>query len=107
MKRERDGGGAGAFELTLEEASKLARLARLRLGDDELEGLRAQLGRVVGFVEQLREVDVDGVEPMTHAVPLPLARRADEADGDVVGRRALEGSAGYEDGLVRLPRIVE
>lgn len=101
-------GGAGKpFELTLEEASKLARLARLRLADDELEGLRTQLARIVGFVEQLAEVDVEGVEPMTHAVPLALRRRPDEPTPDVAGRRALEGSAGYEGGLVRLPRIVE
>lgn len=93
--------------MTLEEASKLARLARLKVEGEELERLRTQLGRIVGFVEQLREVDVEGVEPMTHAIPLTLPRRADEASDDVVGRRALEGSAGYEEGLVRLPRVVE
>lgn len=93
--------------VTFEEVSKLARLARLKVDDTELEALRAQLVRVVGFVEQLREVDVEGVAPMTHALPLELPRRADEATDDVAGRKALMGSAGYEDGLVRLPRVVE
>lgn len=95
------------MELSLDEARKLARLSRLALGDDELEALREQLGRIVGFVEQLSEVDTDGVEPMTHAVPMALPRREDTASDDVAGRSALQGSAGYEDGLVRLPRIVE
>lgn len=99
--------GDQAFELSIEEASKLARLARLRLTDEQLQGLRGQLGRIVGFVEQLAEVDVDGVAPMTHAVPVTPRRRPDEPADEVAGRRALEGSAGYEDGLVRVPRIVE
>ncbi len=93
--------------LSRADLEKLARLARLKIDDGQLEALRLQLGRIVGFVEQLAEVDVEGVEPMTHAVPMTLPRRADEADPDVAGRRALTGSAGYQDGLVRLPRIVE
>lgn len=100
-------GPGASVELTLEQASKLARLARLKLDDEELESLREQLVRVVGFVEQLSEVDTEGTEPLTHAVPMTLPRRPDEARDDVIGRAALEGSAGYEDGLVRLPRIVE
>jgi aspartyl-tRNA(Asn)/glutamyl-tRNA(Gln) amidotransferase subunit C len=89
-----------------EDIEHLGRLARLRTTDEEREALAAQLQRIVGYVEQLSEVDVAGVEPMTHAVPMQQRRRED-ATQKVVGRRALEGSAGYEDGLVRLPRIVE
>lgn len=92
--------------LSPDEVRKVARLARLHLEDEELSALGAQLNDIVGYVEQLREVDTDGVEPLFHAVPLELRRRDDEAK-EGVGRRGLEGSAGYEDGLVRVPKIVE
>jgi aspartyl-tRNA(Asn)/glutamyl-tRNA(Gln) amidotransferase subunit C len=92
--------------LSPDDIEHLARLARLRTSDAERAALAAQLERIVGYVELLSEVDVEGVEPMTHAVPLDARRRTDEAT-DVAGRRALEGSAGYSDGLVRVPRIVE
>lgn len=92
--------------LSLEEVRKIARLARLRLPDEQLRALGEQLNEIVGYVEQLREVDVEGVEPLFHAVPLELRRRPDEAR-EGVGRRGLEGSAGYEEGLVKVPKIVE
>jgi aspartyl-tRNA(Asn)/glutamyl-tRNA(Gln) amidotransferase subunit C len=93
--------------LSADEVRKLARLSRLHLEDDELERLGGQLNQIVGYVEQLSEVDVDGIEPMAHAVPMDQPRRPDDVLEEVAARRALEGSAGYEDGLVRVPKIVE
>lgn len=90
-----------------DEIETLARLSRLSLSDDERKALGEQLVRIVGYVEQLQEVDVDGVEPMSHAIPMTQRMRADEATDDVAGRRALRGSAGYSDGRVRVPRVVE
>lgn len=95
------------MSLSKADVEKLARLSRLSLPEGELDGMLDQLNRIVGYVEQLSEVDVDGVEPMVHAVPTTLRHRADTAREDVVGRDALTGSAGYEDGLVKVPKIVE
>ncbi len=92
--------------MKVEEVRKLASLARLSLRDEEVAALQKQLGDIVGYVDQLKEVDIDGVEPMTHAVPAVLPRREDTPI-DVLGRKAVEGSAGYEDGLVKVPKIVE
>ncbi len=89
-----------------EDIRKLASLSRLALRDDEVAALQQQLGDIVGYVDQLKEVDIEGVEPMTHAVPAVLPRREDVAI-DVLGRATVEGSAGYEDGLVKVPKIVE
>lgn len=92
--------------LSLDDIRHLARLARLGLDDAELERLGADLNEIVGYVEQLSKVDVEGVEPLFSPVPAGLRRRADEvAEG--IGRRGLEGSQGYEEGLVRVPKIVE
>ena len=92
--------------LSADDIDKLARLSRLTLGDDEKAALKGDLEAILGYVEQLSEVDTEGVEPMTHAVPTDLRRRED-APIDVVGRAAVAGSAGYEDGLVRVPHILK
>ncbi|MFZ9889917.1 MAG: Asp-tRNA(Asn)/Glu-tRNA(Gln) amidotransferase subunit GatC, partial [Myxococcota bacterium] len=65
------------------------------------------LERMVGFVEQLREIDVEGVDPMTHATAEAVTLRSDVASMECLGRSALTASAGYGDGLVRVPRVVE
>lgn len=90
-----------------DDVVKAGQLAKLRLRDDEVERLAADLERVVGYVEQLMSVDVNEVEPMIQPAALPCPRRKDEP-GDVIGRRALAGSAGWdESGLVRVPKVIE
>jgi aspartyl-tRNA(Asn)/glutamyl-tRNA(Gln) amidotransferase subunit C len=89
------------------DVKKVARLSRLALDDAELAKLKGQLNAIVGYVEALQEVDVEGVEPLSHAIHMEQPRRSDEPLLDVVGRRGLAGSAGYEDGLVKVPKIVE
>ncbi len=53
-------------DLTHDDIRRIARLARLAVGDDQLEPYRADLGAVLGYVERLGELDLTGVEPMTH-----------------------------------------
>ena len=93
--------------LSLDEVRKVARLARLALDEGQLDKLAGQLNAIVGYVEALQEVDVKGVEPLSHAIHMEQPRRDDVALVGVVGRRGLAGSAGYEDGLVKVPKIVE
>ncbi len=86
---------------------KAARLARIAVTEDELEPLAAELGAIIGWVELLREVDVDGVEPMTSVTPMTLKRRADEVtDG---GRRddILANAPDAREGFFVVPRVVE
>jgi aspartyl-tRNA(Asn)/glutamyl-tRNA(Gln) amidotransferase subunit C len=93
--------------ITKTDVEKAAALARLRLDDNEVARIAADLARVTGYVEQLMAVDVGAVEPMVQPfVDEAAPRRADEAR-EVIGRKALEGSRGYEDGLVRVPVVVE
>lgn len=86
---------------------KVARLARIAVTEEELESLAAELGSILGWVEQLREVDVEGIEPMTSVTPMALKRRADEVtDG---GRRddILANAPDAREGFFVVPRVVE
>ena len=94
------------MSISLEAIEKLGQLARLALSKDEVHRLQNDLNKIVGYVENLQKVNVDGVEPMTHAVPVEFLMRLDEAKS-VVGREGLKGSSGYEEGLVKVPKIIE
>ncbi len=84
----------------------VARLARLSLNPDEADKLGDDLARIVQFVEQLKEVNVEGIEPMAHAGDRVLPFR-DDAAHKTLGRECLKSSAGFEDGLIRVPKIIE
>jgi aspartyl-tRNA(Asn)/glutamyl-tRNA(Gln) amidotransferase subunit C len=64
--------------LTRADVEKVALLARLQLTDAELDAMTTQLGHIVGYVDQLAEVDAEGVEPMAHAVEVTGVFAADE-----------------------------
>ena len=61
---------------------RVAHLARIRVSDDEAEALRGELNAILGFVEQLNEVDVTGVEPMTSVQPMAMRKREEQLRGD-------------------------
>ena len=64
-------------------AAKVAKLARVKVEEDALPALAQEFNAVLGFIEQLNEVDVDGVEPMVSVTPMRLKRREDVVtDGD-------------------------
>jgi aspartyl-tRNA(Asn)/glutamyl-tRNA(Gln) amidotransferase subunit C len=104
--------------LNEELVKKLARLARLALDDAEVRALVPELSAVVRHVDALRSVNTEGVPPMTHGAPIvdeepphPPAPSLEDGRGGaaVLGRRAIEQSAGYDvdDGMVKVPRVVE
>lgn len=86
---------------------KVARLARIAVKDEEVEPLANEISGILNWIEQLQEVDVDGVEPMTSAVPMQLKRRKDEiTDGD---RRddILANAPDAREGFFAVPKVVE
>ena len=78
--------------LTREQVEKVSLLARLRLSEDELETMTAQLGAIVGYIEQLAELDTDSIQPMAHAVELHNVFRADEVRPSVDRAEMLAGT---------------
>ncbi len=85
----------------------IASLARIRVPEDELDHLARELDNIIGWVEQLNEVDTDGVEPMTSVADLTLPRRDDDVtDGDYPDR-VLANAPDREGGFYAVPKVVE
>ncbi len=92
--------------LTAADVRRIARLARLELGDDEVARIADDLGRIVAYVGQLEEVDVTDVPPATHAVArLPL--RADQPGPSLDPELVLREAPRAEDGAFAVPTFVE
>ena len=85
----------------------VAHLARLALTPDEEVKLTAQLGNILGYIEKLRELDVSGVEPTAHAVPMVNITRADEIRPSLAHEDALRNAPRQANGLFIVPKIVE
>ena len=85
----------------------VAHLARLALTPDEEKKLSAQLGGILGYIEKLTELDVTGVEPTAHAVPLVNVTRADEVRPSLSHEDALRNAPRQAGGLFLVPKIVE
>jgi aspartyl-tRNA(Asn)/glutamyl-tRNA(Gln) amidotransferase subunit C len=85
----------------------VAHLARLALTPEEETKFGAQLGTVLGYVEKLKEVDVSGVEPTAHAVPLVNVTRPDEVRPSMSNEDALRNAPAQANGLFMVPKIVE
>ena len=85
----------------------VAHLARLALTPDEEKKLGAQLGQILGYIEKLRELDVSGVEPTAHAVPLVNVTRADEIRPSLPHEDALRNAPRQANGLFIVPKVVE
>ena len=85
----------------------VAHLARLALTPDEEKKFGAQLGTVLGYVEKLKEVDVSGVEPTAHAVPLVNVTRQDEVRPSMSNEDALRNAPAQANGLFLVPKILE
>jgi len=85
----------------------VAHLARLHLTPDEEKKLGAQLGGILGYIEKLKELDVTGVEPTAHAVPMVNVTRADEIRPSLPHDAALRNAPAKANGLFIVPKIVE
>ena len=92
--------------------AKIAALARIRMGDEELDALVPELNAILGWVEQLGEVDTSNVEPMTAVIPNTLRLRDDVVDADpqtAGGRREdiLANAPVAEHGFFGVPKVIE
>ena len=85
----------------------VAHLARLKLTPEEEEKFGAQLGQVLGYIAKLSELDVTGVEPTAHAVPLVNVLRPDEPTPSLPTSEALRNAPAQANSLFVVPKIVE
>jgi aspartyl-tRNA(Asn)/glutamyl-tRNA(Gln) amidotransferase subunit C len=86
---------------------RIAHLARIAVADDEVEHLKGELNAILAFVEQLGEVDVAGVEPMTSVTPMRMKQRPDGVtDGDIADQ-ILKNAPATEGNYFVVPKVVE
>ncbi|MEM7492784.1 MAG: Asp-tRNA(Asn)/Glu-tRNA(Gln) amidotransferase subunit GatC [Pseudomonadota bacterium] len=95
------------MSVTKEDVRKVARLSRIAVPEDRLESLAAELTGIMGWIDQLNEVDVENVEPMTSVVATTLPMREDEVtDGDKQ-EDVLANAPKADEGFFVVPRSVE
>ena len=93
--------------ISREEVRHVARLARLHLTDEEAERMREQLDAILAYIDKLRELDVEGVEPTAHAVPLVNVMRDDALAPCLPQEAALANAPDRAGEFFRVPRIIE
>ncbi len=86
---------------------RIAHLARIAVAEDEVEHLKGELNAMLAFVEQLSEVNVDGVEPMTSVTPMDMKKRADVVTDGGIRDDVLANAPATADGFFLVPKVVE
>ena len=86
---------------------RVAHLARIAVSDAEAEALQGDLNTILGFVEQLNEVDVSGVEPMTSVVAMTMRRRPDLVTEGEQTDKVVANAPERADGFFVVPKVVE
>ena len=86
---------------------RIAHLARIAVADDEVEHLRGELNAMLAFVEQLQEVDVAGVEPMTSVTPMAMKMREDVVNDGGIADDIVKNAPEREGHFFLVPKVVE
>lgn len=88
-------------------AARVAKLARIKVEEDALPALASEFNTILGFIEQLNEVDVTGVEPMTSVTPQRLKRREDVVTDGNQQAKVLVNAPDAREGFFAVPKVVE
>jgi aspartyl-tRNA(Asn)/glutamyl-tRNA(Gln) amidotransferase subunit C len=86
---------------------RIAHLARIAVTDAEVPHLQGELNAMLAFVEQLSEVNVDGVEPMTSVTPMEMKKRADVVTDGEIADKVLKNAPETQDHFFLVPKVVE
>ena len=86
---------------------RIAHLARIAIKDEEVAHLQGEINAVLAFVEQLAEVNVEGVEPMTSVTPMTMKKRADVVTDGEIADLVVKNAPASEDHFFLVPKVVE
>ena len=95
------------MSVSIEQVRHIAKLARIAMSDEEIERLAPELNNILGWVEQLQEVDVSGVEPMTAVIPNKLRLRDDVVTDGGIREDVLANAPAAEHGFFAVPKVIE
>jgi aspartyl-tRNA(Asn)/glutamyl-tRNA(Gln) amidotransferase subunit C len=86
---------------------RIAQLARIAVQDDEIQHLEGELNAMLAFVEQLSEVDISGVEPMTSVTPMEMKKRPDVVNDGNIADDIVKNAPATEGHFFLVPKVVE
>jgi aspartyl-tRNA(Asn)/glutamyl-tRNA(Gln) amidotransferase subunit C len=86
---------------------RIAHLASIAVAEDEVEHLKGELNAILAFVEQLSEVKVEGIEPMTSVTPMTMKKRADVVTDGGIAEDIIRNAPASEDNFFLVPKVVE
>lgn len=95
------------MSVDLATVKRVAHLARIAVPEADLARLQGELNAILGFVEQLNEVDVAGVEPMTSVTPMAMKQRMDVVDDGEIADRIVANAPATEDNYFMVPKVIE
>ena len=95
------------MSIDIDTARKVAHLARIAVAEEDLPKLAGQLSGILTFMEQLNEVNVEGIEPMTSVTPMRLKRRVDEVTDGGYQEKILKNAPDAREGFFAVPKVVE
>ncbi|MCY4260617.1 MAG: Asp-tRNA(Asn)/Glu-tRNA(Gln) amidotransferase subunit GatC [Rhodobacteraceae bacterium] len=95
------------MEIDKNEAARVAHLARIHVDDHELARIAKDLSAIIGFMQQLNEVDIEGVDAMTTATPMVLVQRDDTVKGGGLQKQLMDAAPVAQEGFYLVPKVVE
>jgi aspartyl-tRNA(Asn)/glutamyl-tRNA(Gln) amidotransferase subunit C len=95
------------MSIDTDTARRVAKLARIQVPEADLPELANEFSTILGFIEQLNEVDVDGIEPMTSVTPQRLKRRTDVVTDGNQAEAVVKNAPDAREGFFAVPKVVE
>jgi aspartyl-tRNA(Asn)/glutamyl-tRNA(Gln) amidotransferase subunit C len=95
------------MSVDLETVRRIARLARIAVAEDDVPHLQGELNAILSFVEQLNEVEVAGVEPMTSVTPMVMKKREDGVTDGGYPEKIVRNAPATQDNFFLVPKVVE
>ncbi|SER02572.1 aspartyl/glutamyl-tRNA(Asn/Gln) amidotransferase subunit C [Faunimonas pinastri] len=95
------------MSVDIQTVKRVAHLARVRVTDDEAKSFQSEINAILGFVDQLNEVDVSGVETMTSVLPMAMRKRADAITDGAKAEAVVANAPATEDNFFLVPKVVE
>ncbi|NKB84076.1 Asp-tRNA(Asn)/Glu-tRNA(Gln) amidotransferase subunit GatC [Brucella grignonensis] len=95
------------MSVDISTVKRVAHLARIAVSEDEAERMTGELNAILGFVEQLNEVDIEGVEPMTSVTPMKMRLREDAVTDGNIANAVVANAPVTEDNFFVVPKVVE
>ncbi|MFV1877141.1 MULTISPECIES: Asp-tRNA(Asn)/Glu-tRNA(Gln) amidotransferase subunit GatC [Nioella] len=95
------------MSIDIETAARVAKLARIKVEEEDLPALAGEFNAILGFIEQLQELNVDDVEPMTSVTPMRLKRREDVVTDGNQQAKVLANAPDAREGFFAVPKVVE